>query len=215
MQKGQILIWIIVGALIILIAGGAYFLGRSTSPKPAANPVVTSPASTHRGEQTPQPTSFPVQNEKTFCSNNLNFCVKIPADWEAEEGLNPQGGTQYVVTIKDQSNQNNSIWITKLDRVFGSTVKQAADYYLKPFIPEIVQGTVRRNVSTINGQNELLIFPSPSPDPRTVAYSYGVLFVQPELNSDIFSLSAGSAPNAGELVGDTLLKVASSLKISK
>lgn len=51
MQKGQAFIWIIVGSLVIAIAGGAYYLGRPTSPKPSSNPVITS--------QTPQPTLNP------------------------------------------------------------------------------------------------------------------------------------------------------------
>lgn len=207
-MKGFSQIWIIVGALIVIIAGGAYYLGRFTYPKPSPNPAVTSP--------TPQPISpTPTGDEKTFCSNKLNFCIQVPAEWKASEDLDQLSGTQYVVTIKDQSNQNNSIGIDRLDKVFGSTVKQAADYYLESLIPEIVQATMHKSVSTIRGQNELLVFPSPSPDPRTVSYSYGVLFIQPELNSNIFRLSAWSAPNSGQSVGDTLLKLASSLKIAK
>lgn len=54
MQKGQILIWIVVGALIVAIAGGAYYLGKSTTPKPSPTPVVNS--------QTHKPTSIPTQN---------------------------------------------------------------------------------------------------------------------------------------------------------
>lgn len=50
-EGGQIIIWIIVGALVIAIAGGAYYLGRSTSPKSSTNPAVTS--------QTPQPITSP------------------------------------------------------------------------------------------------------------------------------------------------------------
>lgn len=54
MQKGQGLIFVIVGILVAaIIAGGAYYLGRSTSPKPSPAPVVS---------QTPQSISTPTQN---------------------------------------------------------------------------------------------------------------------------------------------------------
>lgn len=62
-EGGQILIWIIVGGLIIMVAGGAYYLGRSTSLKPT--PTVIS--------QTPQPTltpaSTPDETANSFPSN--------------------------------------------------------------------------------------------------------------------------------------------------
>lgn len=48
MQKGQALIFILIGILVIAVVGGAYFLGKQSIIKPSPNPVVTS--------QTPQPT---------------------------------------------------------------------------------------------------------------------------------------------------------------
>jgi len=91
MQKGQILIWIIVGALVIAVAGGAYYLGRSTSPKPSPAPTVTS--------QTPQPTSSPspsdaspaptgageTANWKTYTNTTFNYSIKYPPEVSLEE----------------------------------------------------------------------------------------------------------------------------------
>lgn len=79
MQKGQILIWIIVGVLVIAVAGGAYYLGRSTTPKPSATPNVIS--------QTPQPTptSSPVDetaNWKTYTNDRFGYSIKYPNIWK-------------------------------------------------------------------------------------------------------------------------------------
>lgn len=63
MQKGFVLVLILVGVLIIAaIGGGAYYLGtrKPSVSVPSPVPVATSPASTQRGEQTPQSTPSPV-----------------------------------------------------------------------------------------------------------------------------------------------------------
>ncbi len=74
MQKGQALVFILVGVLILAaIAGGAYYLGRQTTPKPqTSNPVVTS--------STPQPS--PSQYKTTNLTSGFNweehFTIKYP-----------------------------------------------------------------------------------------------------------------------------------------
>lgn len=39
MQKGQALIFLVVGILIIAVVGGIFYLGRSTTPKPSPTPI--------------------------------------------------------------------------------------------------------------------------------------------------------------------------------
>lgn len=41
-QKGQILIWVIVGSLIIAIVGGAYYLRRQITPNASPSPSIVS-----------------------------------------------------------------------------------------------------------------------------------------------------------------------------
>lgn len=92
MQKGQTLIWVIAGALII--AGGVFYLGRSSNPKPSPTQIVTS--------QTPQsspnagPTEFkqetynPPSGWKKFNSNLLKLSFYYPSEFkvtESGEGL--------------------------------------------------------------------------------------------------------------------------------
>ncbi|MBI2020735.1 hypothetical protein HYS94_05000 [Candidatus Daviesbacteria bacterium] len=75
MQKGQSLILIIVGILVVgLIAAGAYYFGKSSAPKPQTQvPVVT---------QTPQPSQVDgTANWKTYTNNKLGFSLKIPSSW--------------------------------------------------------------------------------------------------------------------------------------
>lgn len=101
-QKGQALIWIIVGVLVIAaVAGGAYYLGKQTTPKPSPNPVVT--------PQTSQPVIGALSNNteissvpsfrlniagrtegwKTATYPKYGFSISYPADWPIKEFTTP------------------------------------------------------------------------------------------------------------------------------
>ena len=76
MQKGNTLIFPLIGVLVLV--GGAFYLGRQTTPKPSPNPVVTS--------QTPQPTPTPfpstdeTANWKSFTNTKYGYSIKYPPD---------------------------------------------------------------------------------------------------------------------------------------
>lgn len=81
MQKGNTLIFLLVGILILAgVAGGAFYLGRQTTPKPSPTPIIVS--------QTPQPTiiSSPSPLPKTFATDLLlelhepGKTIKLPVD---------------------------------------------------------------------------------------------------------------------------------------
>ena len=105
MQKGQILIWVIVGTLIIVVAGGAYFLGRSTSPKPSATPTVIS--------QTPQPIPSPspspvpsttttvskTDGNGTYTDISAGFTFKYPVKWKESDMSNINFGSPILLSL--------------------------------------------------------------------------------------------------------------------
>lgn len=98
-QKGNALIYFLVGIFVTAVAGGTFYLGRQTTPKPSVVPAVTS--------QTPQPTAIsqPTQipdetaNWKTYASKVLSF--KYPATLTLEERQ-----TNYIVLLSDPNPQS-------------------------------------------------------------------------------------------------------------
>ncbi len=83
MQKGQVLIFLLVGILVIAIAGGAYYLGRQTTPKSAPAPVVTS--STLQPTPSPSPISDEMSTWKTYTNQLYQFSFKYPPSWTVSD----------------------------------------------------------------------------------------------------------------------------------
>lgn len=78
MQKGFLLIWILVGVLVIVaVAGGAYFLGRQTTPKPSPAPVSQNVQPTPTPDETANPDSIGA-NWKIYEDLELGFSLKYP-----------------------------------------------------------------------------------------------------------------------------------------
>ena len=99
MQKGVGVIYILVGVLILAAIGGAYYLGKSSTPKPST-PVVsqtpkptpsstldTNPAPTGAGE-TVYTESDRSANWKTYTNTKYGFSFKYPIG--AREGSQPR-----------------------------------------------------------------------------------------------------------------------------
>lgn len=107
MQKGQVFIWIIVGALVIAVAGGVLFYTNYSNNR-YKTPVITS--------QTPQPTPVATPDEtanwKEYTNNKFGFVIKYP------ENLEVTMGTQdFVVAFEESINSNLSGPLT------GSTIE--------------------------------------------------------------------------------------------
>ena len=114
MQKGSALIFLLVGALVLFIAGGAFYLGRSTllrqdstgqaTPKPTPVPVTTS----QTPQSSPIPNVSPVPNGtgetansdsiranwKTYTSE-YGYSFRYPQSWEAVESVGDEGAMVY------------------------------------------------------------------------------------------------------------------------
>lgn len=87
MQKGNSLIFLLVGIVILVVAGGAFYLGRSTSPKPLPTPIIISqnpeptPTSTST-DASPAPIgSGETANWKTYTNSQYSFSFKYPPSY--------------------------------------------------------------------------------------------------------------------------------------
>lgn len=79
-QKGQTLIFLLVGVLIIATIAGAFYLGRSSTPKSSPNPQATSQTPSPTQDASHEPTSSAeTANWKTYTNDKFSF--KYPTEW--------------------------------------------------------------------------------------------------------------------------------------
>lgn len=102
-QKGQSAILMLLGILILVgVAGGAYFLGSQTPPKPQ-NPVVTSsPQSTMVSQNIPSSVVDETVNWKTYTSTKYGYSFKYPDSLE-------------ITLDVDFSSLRNPTWLQSMD----------------------------------------------------------------------------------------------------
>lgn len=82
-QRGQILVWIIVGLLTITgVAGAAYYLGKSQNPVTYQTTLPT-----HTPSSSPSATPDETANWKTYKSDK--FSISYPADWSVDASKEP------------------------------------------------------------------------------------------------------------------------------
>lgn len=75
-NKGIVGIFVLILILVVAVAGGAYYLGKSSSTQPTS--VVFQPS------PTPSPSDEAV-NWRTFASKNEGFTLHYPPDWTIED----------------------------------------------------------------------------------------------------------------------------------
>ncbi len=113
-QKGQTGIFILVGILaLVVVAGGAYYFGKSTAPKFLPAPVVTSQILqlTPTPDASPAPTGAgETANWKTYTDNTENFTIKYPESWSVQRLKNQvifatadQPGGRIELTINNEN----------------------------------------------------------------------------------------------------------------
>lgn len=88
MQKGFGIIYILIGILVLgLVAGGAYYLGKSTSPQPTPQPFYPPPSSTP--SLPPLDKNLPILNKtsdqtanwKTYTNQKFHYSLEYPSTW--------------------------------------------------------------------------------------------------------------------------------------
>lgn len=172
MQRGQTGILILAGIVLLLaVASGAYYLGKSSTPKPSPNPVVTSPASTQRGEQTPQSTSIPIPTptpdpELTFPAHCISpsanpICIASASRIRTYNNLNDliRGSELIVVgrvldscldrnsTMKStSSSQTPYIGHLVIERSLKNTLKQEKIFIWTAYLQEFFHESGRTNL---------------------------------------------------------------------
>ena len=97
MQKGNILVGILIGLAVAGGLFGAYYLGtRNNKPHPQ-NPIITS---TPQPLTSPSPSSDEAANWKTYTNKKYGFSIKYPQDWYSYTGYawndNPKDNFSHV-----------------------------------------------------------------------------------------------------------------------
>lgn len=116
MQKGQGIIFVIVGILVAgLIAGGAYYLGRSNNPKSTSVSVVPSP--------TPDETA----KGKT----NQSVKVEYPPLYPKVEWESTRSATLSIILNDDYSKRTEMPAYQIESKILKSIPKEWFDYYIQ------------------------------------------------------------------------------------
>ena len=149
MQKGQAPLLIIVGILaVIFIASGAYYLGRSTTPKPSPTPSPSdaSPAPTGAGE-TANWKKYDFNQKAGKYGSAYNFSIKYPADWQVREH---DSGTTFDVAIlspdyampqtgaQEEAMKGGRIEISVIHKQKSTTIDNwLTTYYAQPYLHSV------------------------------------------------------------------------------
>lgn len=112
MQKGQTLIFILLGIVIAAFVGVAFYAGKITPKPPVQNPAVTS---TPQPTASPSPTPDETATWRTYISQDGKYTLKYPQDWVLEDN------SRYVDIYQDKNFAfQHEILISKNKHIFKS-----------------------------------------------------------------------------------------------
>lgn len=154
MQKGFAPILILVGILVIIgIAGGAYYLGKSQNSQPKSQSQVVS--------QTPTPSpnanlvpnaSAETANWKTYINDTYAFQIKYPEKFNLNENIRKENFYDNLVSISYQNTKIISIRAIYDIDIYENTKTQDVA------IREVVDSGFKYNITTalISGYNSTI-----------------------------------------------------------
>lgn len=122
MQKGQATILILVGILIILaVAGGAYYLGRQTTPKSSSASVVNSQPSS----ENPSPTVVKLSDAwnlgtKTYANPKIDITFQYPKYFIVTEVDIDRKNADFLIKYKDDPNVKQPLYSSTFSAVFDT-----------------------------------------------------------------------------------------------
>lgn len=185
MQKGQVLIFLLIGILIIAGIGVVYYLSRSTSPKPSATPTVVS--------QTPQPTaSSPATPDETadwkiYTNTTFGYSIRFPDTYEVSSQSDKE---------KSQLGDTSRCIVTKIDgqcsiliNSFKNTENFSLENWVKKYqIPLTTYGgNAEVTKSNLNGYNAL----SARNETQVVYYlenNSNIFYIESSINQESLSI---------------------------
>ena len=125
MQKGQTGILILTGIVILIaVAGGIFFLGRVSVPKPEAPVATSSPQPSPLSTETPAQVEDPTTNWKTYTDSQYKFTLKYPPELELEliDGVN----NFKQVSLHEKAREPGINVTPIIIRVLGKNIQNAA-----------------------------------------------------------------------------------------
>lgn len=143
MQKGFGIIYILIAIIVLgLVAGGAYYIGKSSStPQPLSPP----PSSTLPKPVDKNIPSDQIANWKTYTNNEYGFTLKYPSNWFT--GISGDG------TILFDNKQINNTQVVSLSQVAIAlevvTDPQLIDFYTKNRAGDLKYQLINKDVNDI------------------------------------------------------------------
>lgn len=133
MQRGQALIFLLVGILVLTLAGGAFYLGRQTTSKPSTNSVVSSqispsnPSSTIYSQVTPAPASTVVKlanawnlGTKTYSNPKVDITFQYPSYFIVKEVDIEKGNADWLTRYENDPNVKQPLYSSTFYATFDT-----------------------------------------------------------------------------------------------
>lgn len=166
-QKGFSVLFIILGFVFIIgVAGGAYFLGKESSPKPSPTSVVTFPTSQHTvttspSDINPEPTGAgETANWKMYVSENYGYSFKYPFNFWISSVTTSKKVTSdtSITTISDAPPPPTNTMATMSITDFGQKPGESLNTLVNRYMEDRTEHLIKRSKNiTVNNHAALYL----------------------------------------------------------